>query len=58
MLDKEMGTEAGEGYQLGSPDGSPCVSINPKDLSQDFSPCLDHKLPKDYDQGVGMICFQ
>lgn len=53
-----MGTEAGEGYQLGSPDGSPCVFINPKDLSQDFSPCLDHKLPKDYDQGVGMICFQ
>lgn len=44
MLDKEMGTEAGEGYQSGSPDGSLCVSVNPIDLSQDFSPCLDHML--------------
>lgn len=41
MLDKEMGTEAGKRHQLGSPDGSPCVSIKPLDLSQDFSPCLD-----------------
>lgn len=39
-----MGTEAGEGHQSGSLDGSLCASINPKDLSQDFSPCPDRTL--------------
>lgn len=33
MLDKEMGTEAGEGYQSDSLEGSLYVSVNPKDLS-------------------------